>query len=121
MPLSTTAYRACNFYTYFTLVVFVVMGSVCIHCGNNVKEVTAKSSPTQLQIVPDWRATPYTSIYIASGANNADISCREGSEPIYDRVYGGTDLACDCTNSCDVQGDLSKCYTLIKGDYCNTT
>ena len=102
MPLSVTAYRTCNFYTYFTLLVFVVMGSVCIHCSNNVKTVTAKSSPVQLQIVPDWRAIPYTDITVKYASSTAVLTCDEGSEPIFDRVYGGTDLACDCTTSCDI-------------------
>ena len=119
--LSVTAYRTWNFYTYATLLVFIVMGSVCIHCSNNIKTVTAKSSPVQLQIVPDWRATPYTSITVKTGSPTDVLACDEGSEPIFDRVYGGTDLACDCTTSCDVQGDLDKCYTVIKGSYCNTT
>ena len=51
-----------------------------------------------MQLIPDWQMTPFTDLMVEyADDSSADLSCPDGYEPVLQRNFGGTNLACDCT------------------------
>lgn len=112
-----SSFWACLIYTYITTAIFVGIGSICIHAGNQILPVTLTSSAINSQVVADWQTVPFVDIkIIATGAG-----CGSGYSSIFSRTWYGMTAACDCKNSCDAQSDLKTCYTFNLNTECSDT
>ncbi len=52
--MSKAGYRLCNVYTYLSLVIFIILGSMCIHSSHNIDNLSVTVAPTNLQVRFDW-------------------------------------------------------------------
>ena len=55
MAIEEHGYRVINIYTYMTLLIFIVIGSISVNVSNQVGNMTAAVTVTTQQIIWDWQ------------------------------------------------------------------
>ncbi len=115
--IEKAGYWSCMAYTYVTTLYFVVIGAIACYAANNITDITVSSSPTNLQVIPDWQTLPFVDIKVIE----AGSGCGEGWEPVFSRQWFGINAACDCLDACDPYSDPSTCKKFNNYEKCAAT
>ena len=101
-------------WSLITLSVWLAFGSVLVHSGKVITENGYQPTNYINQIVDDWSVQPFTDIMVTE-----DFLCPEGWSEVYERVWYGQDIACDCLQTtryrCTTE---SFCHKMVIGDTC---